>query len=110
GGGFRLGPCRKVSRRRGCRHRDRADGGKQGLLQMGILSQVDFDRNYNVTPLMAVTPRPQTQKMELASRVHPGDRPPRPKANKKAGARPAFSICSGVSEDQYFATTGPPQP
>jgi hypothetical protein len=53
-------------------------------------AKVDFDRNYNVTPRMAVTRRAQIQKMELASRVHPGDRPPRPKANKKAGARPAF--------------------
>jgi hypothetical protein len=31
--------------------------------------------------------------------------------NKKAGARPAFSNLKafGGSEDQYFATTGPPQ-
>jgi hypothetical protein len=28
--------------------------------------------------------------------------------NKKAGARPAFSN-QAIREDQYFATTGPPQ-
>jgi hypothetical protein len=31
------------------------------------------------------------------------------RTNKKAGARPAFSNQIRVSEDQYFAITGPPQ-
>jgi hypothetical protein len=30
-------------------------------------------------------------------------------ANKKAGARPAFSEFRNLDRDQYFATTGPPK-